>query len=66
MFHCSYISPSWQLKEHLGNIMMSIGAIQSALDLFLTLDMWEECVACYNAQGLKHKVNVVTCIITLT
>ncbi|VVC46121.1 Tetratricopeptide repeat,Tetratricopeptide repeat-containing domain,Tetratricopeptide-like helical [Cinara cedri] len=55
LFHCSYVSPSWQLKAYLGNIMLSIGAIQSALDWFLTLDLWEECVACYNTQGLKHK-----------
>jgi len=37
--------------------MLSIGAIQSALDWFLALDMWEECVACYNTQGYRHKVN---------
>lgn len=37
--------------------MLSIGAIQSALDCFLALDMWEECVACYNTQGYRHKVN---------
>lgn len=36
--------------------MLSIGAIQSALDWFLAIDMWEECVACYNTQGHRHKV----------
>lgn len=55
LFHCSFVSPSWQLKAYLGNIMLSIGAIQSALDWFLALDMWEECVACYNTQGHRHK-----------
>jgi hypothetical protein len=57
LFHCSYVSPSWQLKANLGYIMLSIGAIQSALDWFLAIDMWEECVACYNTQGHRHKVN---------
>jgi len=56
LFHCSFVSPSWQLKAYLGNIMLSIGAIQSALDWFLALDLWEECVACYNTQGHRHKV----------
>ncbi|KAE9536645.1 hypothetical protein AGLY_007047 [Aphis glycines] len=55
LFHCSFVSPSWQLKAYLGNIMLSIGAIQSALDWFLALDLWEECVACYNTQGHRHK-----------
>lgn len=57
LYHCSFVSPSWQLKAYLGNIMLSIGAIQSALDWFLALDMWEECVSCYNTQGHRHKVN---------
>lgn len=63
LFHCSFVSPSWQLQAYLGNIFLSIGAIQSALDCFLESDMWEECVSCYNVKGLKHKVN--TFIITV-
>ncbi|XP_050441456.1 tetratricopeptide repeat protein 27 [Adelges cooleyi] len=59
MFHCSFVSPSWQLQAYLGNIMFSIGAIQSALDCFLASDMWEECVACYNRQGLRHKASEI-------
>ncbi|XP_050523724.1 tetratricopeptide repeat protein 27 [Daktulosphaira vitifoliae] len=55
LFHCSFVTPSWQLQAYLGNLFLSIGAIQSALDCFLESDMWEECVACYNVQGLKHK-----------
>lgn len=42
--------------------MLSIGAIQSALDWFLALDMWEECVACYNTQGHRHKVKLIIII----
>lgn len=63
LFHCSFVSPSWQLKAYLGNIMLSIGAIQSALDWFLALDMWEECVACYNTQGHRHKVKLIVRIL---
>lgn len=58
LYHCSFVSPSWQTKACLGNTMLSIGAVQGALDWFLNLNLWEECVACYNTQGLRHKVNL--------
>lgn len=58
LFYCSYIQPIWQVRSYLGNIMYSLGLTQGALTCFLDLGMWEECVACYNKQGLKHKVNL--------
>ncbi|XP_058464178.1 tetratricopeptide repeat protein 27 [Malaya genurostris] len=47
--------PRWTIKSKLGDLMISLGMIKSALDLYLQLQQWEEVIACYNHLELKHK-----------
>lgn len=53
---CSYMVPKWKLEMELAKLLVEVGAIQSALDIYLHLQMWEEIVACYNHLKLRHKV----------
>lgn len=53
---CSFMSPKWVLDGHLAKLLVEVGAIQSALDIYQHLQMWEEIVACYNYLKLRHKV----------
>ncbi|XP_065208755.1 tetratricopeptide repeat protein 27 [Planococcus citri] len=52
---CSYMVPKWKLETELAKLLVEVGAIQSALDIYLHLQMWEEIVACYNYLKLQHK-----------
>ncbi|XP_055532182.1 tetratricopeptide repeat protein 27 [Wyeomyia smithii] len=52
---CSGVIPRWQIKAKLGDLMISLGMIKTALDLYLELQLWEEVIACYNLLDLRHK-----------
>lgn len=39
----------------LGDLMVSVGLIKSALDLYLQLRKWNEVISCYNILEMRHK-----------
>lgn len=47
--------PKRELDVNLAKLLVQVGAIQSALDIYNHLQMWEEIVACYNYLKLRHK-----------
>lgn len=59
MIFCSYMSPSWTLEEQLADLFVSLGCINSALDIYLRLHCWEQVIACYNHLKLRHKVIIL-------
>lgn len=56
-FFCSHLPPRWKVETELANMLVSIGVVKSALDIFLRLQLWEEVIMCYNLLQLRHKVN---------
>ncbi|KAK3914871.1 Tetratricopeptide repeat protein 27 [Frankliniella fusca] len=59
MIFCSYMPPRWCLEEELANLLVSLGCINSALDIYLRLHCWEEVIACYNHLKLRHKAEEI-------
>lgn len=55
LFYCSYAPPHFVIAADCATILVSIGSIQSALDIYLQLQLWEEVIACYNHLKLRHK-----------
>ncbi|XP_035742700.1 tetratricopeptide repeat protein 27-like isoform X1 [Vespa mandarinia] len=55
IFFASGMKPIWMLEKILANIMLSLGLVKGALDLFLKLKLWEDVILCYNILELKHK-----------
>ncbi|XP_046664658.1 tetratricopeptide repeat protein 27 [Homalodisca vitripennis] len=53
--YCSYLPPAWRLEALLAHTYVSLGMVQTALDIFLRLQLWEEVIACYNFLKLRHK-----------
>jgi len=53
---CSHLPPRWKVEAELANLLVSIGVVKSALDIFLRLQLWEEVIMCYNLLHLRHKV----------
>ncbi|XP_033610346.1 tetratricopeptide repeat protein 27 [Cryptotermes secundus] len=54
-FYCSHLPPRWKVETELANLLLSIGVVKSALDIFLRLQLWEEVIMCYNLLQLRHK-----------
>jgi len=44
----------WQ--HELGKLMDDIGAVSSALEVYLRLQSWENVIACYTKLGYQQKV----------
>ncbi|XP_014292840.3 tetratricopeptide repeat protein 27 [Halyomorpha halys] len=55
LFYCSYAPPSFIVASECASMLVSTGSFQSALDLFLKLQLWDEVIACYNYLKLRHK-----------
>ncbi|XP_054014980.1 tetratricopeptide repeat protein 27 [Hylaeus anthracinus] len=55
MFFASGLKPVWVLEQTWAHLMLSLGLVKGALDVFLKLQLWEEVIACYNTLELKHK-----------
>ncbi|XP_014205573.1 tetratricopeptide repeat protein 27 [Copidosoma floridanum] len=54
-FFASGMKPVWVLKQHLANLMLNLGMVKGALDLYLNLSLWEDVIVCYTILEMKHK-----------
>lgn len=55
-FYVSRMPLDWELEGALADVFLSLGAINSALDICLRLQMWEKTITCYQILEMKHKV----------
>jgi len=53
--HVSHLPPVWEVERALGKMMVALGQVKSALDIYLRLELWEEVIACYTHLQLRHK-----------
>lgn len=53
--HSSYLRPRWLVQSQLGALMISLGMIKTALDLYLQLREWPAVIECYTVLELRHK-----------
>lgn len=57
-FFSSGMKPIWSYKQSLADLMLNLGMVKSALDIYLNLKLWEDVIVCYTILELKHKVNL--------
>lgn len=43
-------------QRHLAEILLSLGAIGSAMEIYEQLELWEDAIACYQRLGKTEKV----------
>ncbi|XP_015179138.1 PREDICTED: tetratricopeptide repeat protein 27 [Polistes dominula] len=55
IFFASGMKPMWMLEKMLANLMLSLGLVKGALDLFIKLKLWEDVINCYNILELRQK-----------
>jgi len=53
--HLLAFPPNFKLKKELGKRWLQIGSVDSALQLFEPLEMWEEVIECYQVKGDDKK-----------
>lgn len=51
----SLMNPRFKIEAQLGELMVSLGLIKAALDVYLRIQHWEEVIACYTQLQLRHK-----------
>ncbi|XP_043475908.1 tetratricopeptide repeat protein 27 [Leptopilina heterotoma] len=55
LFFVSGLRPKWSFKQMLADQKLNLGLVKGALDLYLSLHLWEDVILCYTILGLKHK-----------
>lgn len=55
LFYCSYAPPSFIIASECASILVAMGSMQTALDIYLKLQMWDEVITCYNYLKLRHR-----------
>ncbi|OAD62284.1 Tetratricopeptide repeat protein 27, partial [Eufriesea mexicana] len=61
LFFASGLKPVWALEQMWARLMLSLGLVKGALDVFLKLELWEDVIVCYNILDLKHKAAEIIC-----
>lgn len=54
--YASYMRSNWSIRAQLADLMVSLGFVKTALDVYLEIERWESVIMCYNMLDLKHKV----------
>ncbi|XP_074642936.1 tetratricopeptide repeat protein 27-like [Tubulanus polymorphus] len=51
----SQIPPNWKIEFELAHILLKIGSVKTALDVFLKLQRWDSVIECYQILGRREK-----------
>lgn len=51
----SLMNPRYKIETLLADLMISLGLIKGALDIYLRVQQWEEVIQCYTRLQLRHK-----------
>ncbi|GAB0098123.1 tetratricopeptide repeat protein 27 [Sergentomyia squamirostris] len=58
-FFQSGMMPMWQTEIQLGSLMISLGLVKTALDVYLRIQAWDEVISCYTRIELRHKAEEI-------
>ncbi|KAH9519559.1 Tetratricopeptide repeat domain 27, partial [Bulinus truncatus] len=51
LFYACQVLPVWKIQRELASLLLSLGCIGDALDVFEKLELWEDVIACYQKMG---------------
>jgi tetratricopeptide (TPR) repeat protein len=51
----SLMNPRHKIEAQLADLMVSLGLVKGALDIYLCIQSWEEVISCYTMLQLRHK-----------
>lgn len=47
--------PIWKVETQYADLLLNIGLIKNALDVYLKIKLWDEVIVCYTILKLRHK-----------
>lgn len=59
LFYSTAIPPLWIIQKNLADLLLNLGAIGSALEIFERLELWEDAIKCYQRLGKMEKAETV-------
>ncbi|XP_059157510.1 tetratricopeptide repeat protein 27-like isoform X2 [Physella acuta] len=59
LFYAANLPPIWRLQKELANLLLSLGCIGEALNIFERLEMWEDVISCYQKLGKRERAEAV-------
>ncbi|XP_076048530.1 tetratricopeptide repeat protein 27 [Oratosquilla oratoria] len=55
IFYASQTLPHWELQQELACMLMRLGCVKSALEIFERLHLWEDVITCYNELQMRQR-----------
>ncbi|XP_071507585.1 tetratricopeptide repeat protein 27-like [Diadema antillarum] len=55
LFYCVNLPPRWTLEGELAELLISLGCVSAALEIYVRLQLWEDVVSCYRSLGKPDK-----------
>lgn len=55
LFGASLVPPHWELQQELARMLMRLGCIKTALEVFERLHLWEDVVTCFNGLQMRQR-----------
>ncbi|KAG7173769.1 tetratricopeptide repeat protein 27-like [Homarus americanus] len=55
LFSASLVLPQWELQQELAKMLMRLGCVKTALEVFERLQLWEDVITCYNELQMRQR-----------
>ncbi|XP_063608874.1 tetratricopeptide repeat protein 27-like [Penaeus indicus] len=55
LLHTSLVTPQWELQQELAKMLMRLGCVKTALEVFERLQLWEDVITCYNELQMRQR-----------
>ncbi|ESO87695.1 hypothetical protein LOTGIDRAFT_234941 [Lottia gigantea] len=59
LFYSCHTPSVWKVKKELGTMLLSLGCISAAKDLYESLEMWDEAITCYQIMKKTDQAEVI-------
>ncbi|XP_075159976.1 tetratricopeptide repeat protein 27 [Haematobia irritans] len=50
-----FLQPKWEVQMQLCDLLLSLGMVKTALDIYLKIQAWQQVIDCYTRLELRHK-----------
>ena len=55
LFGASLVPPHWEVHQELARMLMRLGCVKTALEIFERLHLWEDVVTCFNDLQMRQR-----------